>query len=95
MNARAVLVVRDGAWVEVECQSIVPGDIVMVKKNDEFPCDMVLLFSSETIGRCCLVQTSNIDGETDLKSKRACAITSQLSFTELLHLKVFDSHFLT
>jgi len=43
----------------------VVGDLVKVSRDEEVPCDMVLLYS-ETPGYC-YVTTSNLDGETNLK----------------------------
>ncbi|KAK7253286.1 phospholipid-translocating ATPase [Aureococcus anophagefferens] len=42
--------------------------IVLVKDREEIPADLVLLWSSE--GAQCYVETSNIDGEANLKIKR-------------------------
>jgi len=41
------------------------GDLVKVYRDQDVPCDMILLHS-ETPG-CCYVTTSNLDGETNLK----------------------------
>lgn len=41
------------------------GDLVKVSRDEDVPCDIVLLYS-ETPG-CCYVTTSNLDGETNLK----------------------------
>lgn len=38
--------------------------------NDVIPCDMVLLYTSEE-NSACYVETSNLDGETNLKTKYA------------------------
>ena len=42
------------------------GDIVRVKADEEFPCDLVLLSSEDPDGSC-HVTTANLDGETNLK----------------------------
>lgn len=59
-----------------DCQwkSIVVGDIVKIQNNENVPADMVLIGSSEPFGNA-FVETSNIDGETNLKLK-SCALTN-------------------
>lgn len=42
------------------------GDIVKVKVNQGFPCDLVMLSSYDPEGKC-YVTTANLDGETNLK----------------------------
>jgi phospholipid-transporting ATPase len=46
------------------------GDIVKVKSNQQFPADLCFLNSSNSRGHC-FVETSNLDGETNLKVKTA------------------------
>ena len=53
------------------------GDIICVEDGDEFPCDMVLLATSNKNGRAS-VMTANLDGETNLKHRFAPALTRQL-----------------
>uniref|UniRef100_A0A8C0D0X6 Phospholipid-transporting ATPase n=1 Tax=Balaenoptera musculus TaxID=9771 RepID=A0A8C0D0X6_BALMU len=45
------------------------GDFVQVQCNEIIPADMLLLFSSDPSGICHL-ETSNLDGETNLKQRR-------------------------
>ena len=42
------------------------GDIVRVKRDEGFPCDLVLISTSNSEGKC-YVTTANLDGETNLK----------------------------
>lgn len=64
-------------WVTVEWQELKPGDIVKIHEKEEFPADMILLASSEEMGDC-KVQTSNLDGEVNLKTKQALSQTMDL-----------------
>ena len=50
------------------------GDIVRIKENEFFPADILLLSSSEQDG-ICYVETKNLDGETNLKTKNALPST--------------------
>lgn len=45
------------------------GDLVRVKRDEGFPCDLVLLSTSNAEGKC-YVTTANLDGETNLKVSR-------------------------
>lgn len=47
------------------------GDIVRVSKNHYLPADLLILKTSEVHGTSCYVETKNLDGETNLKTKRA------------------------
>jgi phospholipid-transporting ATPase len=45
------------------------GDIIQINKDQQIPCDILVLFSSEEKGNC-FIETKNLDGETNLKEKR-------------------------
>ena len=55
----------------MKTKHIAVGDIVCVRAGGEFPCDLVLLTSSEREGQC-HIQTANLDGETNLKVREGC-----------------------
>ena len=55
------------------------GDIVRVDRNQQFPCDLVLLSSSNSTGKC-FVMTANLDGETNLKPLFASKETKGSSY---------------
>lgn len=44
------------------------GDIIMIKKDEPFPADLVMLCSSNKEGSC-YIMTSSLDGEKNLKPK--------------------------
>lgn len=46
------------------------GDVVMVSDEEGFPCDLLLLLSSNPEAKC-EVTTANLDGETNLKVSHA------------------------
>lgn len=53
------------------------GDLVKVYKDEYFPADLLLLSSRYEDG-ICYVETTNLDGETNLKVKHAFDVTSSL-----------------
>jgi P-type E1-E2 ATPase len=60
------------------------GDIVQLSDNDTIPCDMVILSTSQEQNQC-YVQTSNLDGETSLKTKVASPPTKKLKSINMLN----------
>ena len=73
-NKQLFHVFRDNESIRLKASEIVVGDIVDVRKGEIFPADLVLLSSSGHDG-IAYVQTANLDGETNLKMKRAQAAT--------------------
>ncbi|KAI7820305.1 hypothetical protein BC939DRAFT_238225 [Gamsiella multidivaricata] len=62
-------------------KDIRPGDVLKISKNDKIPADVVILSSSMDEGAC-FVETSELDGETNLKRKTALTLTSELTRLE-------------
>jgi P-type E1-E2 ATPase len=52
----------------VEWKNIYVGDLVMIKDNEYFAADILLLGSSDP-KKICFIETKNLDGETNLKIK--------------------------
>ena len=46
------------------------GDLLLINENEEFPADMIIVASSYP-DAACFIQTSSLDGEKNLKTKRA------------------------
>eukprot|EP00898_Chlorokybus_atmophyticus_P002240 jgi/Chlat1/3016/Chrsp201S03282 len=71
VNSRKVdVLVSQGTWERRAWKDVRVGDVVRVLDGAEFPADLLLLSSGHVDGSC-WVQTTNLDGETNLKGKRA------------------------
>ncbi|KAG7983659.1 hypothetical protein I3843_04G117800 [Carya illinoinensis] len=82
-NEKEVWVVRQGIRKHVQAQDIHVGNIVWIRENDEVPCDLVLLGSSDPQG-VCYIETAALDGETDLKTRVIPSACMGIEY-ELLH----------
>ncbi|RLN47248.1 hypothetical protein BBJ29_009536 [Phytophthora kernoviae] len=60
----------------VAWQDLQVGQLVCVENHEELPADVVILATSEEEGRC-FIETSNLDGETNLKRRIAVKSTAQ------------------
>ncbi|ELR23243.1 phospholipidtranslocating P-type ATPase [Acanthamoeba castellanii str. Neff] len=84
VNSRLCEVLRrkeDGGtdkWEYVEWADVVVGDLVRVKNWQPFPSDLLLISSSSADGQC-YIETSNLDGETNLKVRQAVKETTGLT----------------
>ncbi|KAL5012928.1 hypothetical protein ScPMuIL_011479 [Solemya velum] len=86
VNNRTVYVLRDGAWRPLKWYEVVVGDIVKVLNAQFFPADLILLSSSEPQAMC-YIETSNLDGETNLKIRQGVTQTAKLlTHDDLLEL---------
>jgi phospholipid-translocating ATPase len=57
-------------------KNVLVGDILRIKKNEEIPSDVLILKSSNE-NNVCYVETKNLDGETNLKTKQALQFSSK------------------
>ncbi|XP_059059545.1 LOW QUALITY PROTEIN: probable phospholipid-transporting ATPase IA [Achroia grisella] len=76
-NRRKVEVLREQRWEMIRWERLQVGDICKVVNNQFFPADLVLLASSAPQG-ISFIETSNLDGETNLKIRQAQPETSRL-----------------
>uniref|UniRef100_A0A8D0A1L9 Phospholipid-transporting ATPase n=1 Tax=Sander lucioperca TaxID=283035 RepID=A0A8D0A1L9_SANLU len=59
----------------IVCVSVAVGDIVKVTNGQHLPADMVIVSSSEPQAMC-YTETSNLDGETNLKIRQGLSLTA-------------------
>lgn len=73
-------------FVEKAWRDIKVGDVLRVESGENFPADIILISSSEPEGLC-YIETSNLDGEVNLKIKQAlpqtCNILNPVDMTRL------------
>ncbi|KAI9297264.1 phospholipid-translocating P-type ATPase [Neoconidiobolus thromboides FSU 785] len=75
----------DGSLKPIQSGQIKVGDIVKISQDEEIPCDLVLLKSDEAYGEAYLL-TSNLDGESNLKTIHCPKITMEMELDEFCNL---------
>ena len=77
-NSRSYQVVKDGQMQTIKSADLRVGDIVKLSKDEGIPADLIFLSSSHEDSEC-YIETANLDGETNLKTKQALTCTSKLT----------------
>ncbi|XP_028271276.1 phospholipid-transporting ATPase IA isoform X5 [Parambassis ranga] len=77
VNKKECQVLRNGAWEIVHWEKVAVGEIVRAANGDHLPADLVILSSSEPQGMC-YIETSNLDGETNLKIRQGLQVTADI-----------------
>jgi phospholipid-transporting ATPase len=77
VNARIVKVLNGNHFMEKRWDEVKVGDILRIENSNFFAADLILLSSSEP-DAICYIETSNLDGETNLKIKQGRKETSDL-----------------
>ncbi|XP_019938453.1 probable phospholipid-transporting ATPase IA isoform X5 [Paralichthys olivaceus] len=77
VNKKECQVLRNGAWEIVHWEKVDVGDVFKINGCDFVPADAVILSSSEPQGMC-YIETSNLDGETNLKIRQGLQITADI-----------------
>uniref|UniRef100_A0A1S4CNQ2 Phospholipid-transporting ATPase 3 n=1 Tax=Nicotiana tabacum TaxID=4097 RepID=A0A1S4CNQ2_TOBAC len=70
INNSPIDMLQDQKWVNVPWKKLQAGDIVRVKQDEFFPADLIFLASTNPDG-VCYIETANLDGETNLKIRKA------------------------
>ncbi|XP_021891920.1 phospholipid-transporting ATPase 1-like [Carica papaya] len=78
-NNRTALVLQDGEFRPKKWKKICAGEVVKIHADDTIPCDMVLLGTSDPSGLA-YIQTMNLDGESNLKTRYARQETACVVF---------------
>ena len=68
----------DGTYRMKASATLKVGDVIKVNKDERFPADCLLLYTTEKNGSVFL-RTDQLDGETDWKLRKAIATTQGVS----------------
>uniref|UniRef100_A0A4W4HGP9 Phospholipid-transporting ATPase n=1 Tax=Electrophorus electricus TaxID=8005 RepID=A0A4W4HGP9_ELEEL len=72
-----------GPHLTVHPSRVAVGEVVRASNGDHLPADLIILSSSEPQGMC-YIETSNLDGETNLKIRQGLQITAEIKDIESL-----------
>ncbi|KAI0289421.1 hypothetical protein B0F90DRAFT_1812527 [Multifurca ochricompacta] len=75
-------------WERTLWKKLEVGDIVLLRDNEQVPADIVVLSTSDPDGLCYL-ETKNLDGETNLKPRKATDATSNILTEEDIERSAF------
>ncbi|KAH8418901.1 hypothetical protein KR222_003800 [Zaprionus bogoriensis] len=67
VNRSPVTIIKKGIEAVIQSQNVAPGDLIVVERDCDVPCDLVILRSTDPHGKC-FITTANLDGESNLKT---------------------------
>ncbi|KAJ3323832.1 hypothetical protein HDV06_001202 [Boothiomyces sp. JEL0866] len=77
VNNSVCKVLRGNKFVETLWRDVKVGEIVRIENGQNFPSDLVIISTSEP-DSLCYIETSNLDGETNLKIRQGIPETGNL-----------------
>ncbi|XP_072899859.1 phospholipid-transporting ATPase IB isoform X2 [Hemitrygon akajei] len=80
VNKKKIKVLKDGKWETVIWKEVAVGDFVMVTNGQRLPADILIVSTSEPQAMC-YIETSNLDGETNLKIRQGLPSTANVQST--------------
>ena len=83
MNNRLTQTIRDGVLIDEKWQSVQVGDVIRMTDEQFVAADVLLLSTSETNGLC-YVETTELDGETNLKCRQCLPETNEIGQNDQL-----------
>ncbi|KAI0980294.1 hypothetical protein GJ496_009437 [Pomphorhynchus laevis] len=75
VNHRPTIVLKNRQLVEQSWDTVIVGDIIQLRNNDFVTADIFIVSTSESSGLC-YIETTELDGETNLKVKQALDVTA-------------------
>lgn len=75
-------------WERTLWKKLEVGDVVLLRDNEQVPADIAVLSTSDSDGLCYL-ETKNLDGETNLKPRKAINATSSILSEEDIERSAF------
>lgn len=91
INRSTTHTLKDGAWVKTHWEALKVGDIVRLEMDESIPADIICLSSSSPDGEC-YVETRNLDGETNVKTRLSISSTKSLVTAEELSTLAASIH---
>ena len=86
-NSRMCHIYSNKNWKKEKCFKIIPGNIIKIKEDEECSCDILIIKSSNLNGYL-LIDTKNLDGESNLKEKYVLEVLKnmEINIDELANL---------